>query len=84
MTGAYPRMESCREWIEEPKFDRCNERAVAILWGKLLPAEALGPRCEQHTHDHLGRSISEAVREGCAVYDLRPVNALHARGVQGT
>lgn len=74
-----PRLETCREWVEK-KWDRCNEPAVAILWGKLFPKDALGPRCEEHTVNHCsGRDLYEVLDSpyGWAVYDLRPVNALH-------
>lgn len=63
--------ESCREWVDET-FDRCSRPAAAILWGKLFPPEALGPRCREHAETHLqGRSLPEALREGWAIFDLR-------------
>jgi hypothetical protein len=61
--------ETCREWVN---IDRCNEPAEAILWGKLFPAEALGPRCRTHAEDHLGgRTLQQVLREGWAIFDLR-------------
>jgi len=74
-----PRTETCREWLDEAN-NRCGERAVAILWGKLFPPEALGPRCEAHATAHCGeRSLEEIFHPDrpWAVYDLRQVNALH-------
>lgn len=71
-----PRQEHCREWVES-KFDRCNAQAVVIIWGKLFPPEALGPRCDEHAVPHfMGRSVSEIISACWAVYDLRPVNKL--------
>jgi hypothetical protein len=43
----------CREWCEE-KADNCNEPAVFVLWGKLIPQEGLGPRCYDHAAKHVG------------------------------
>lgn len=64
--------ETCREWMDAPTFDRCNQPAEAILWGKLFPAEALGPRCRSHAERYLGRAtLPEAIREGWAIFDLR-------------
>lgn len=37
-----PVRESCRAWLVT---DRCNAPAEFILWGKLIPADDLGPRC---------------------------------------
>lgn len=63
--------ESCREWVEE-KFNRCGEPAVLLLWGKLFPLAALGPRCRAHAEKHLnGRTMESVIREHWAVLDLR-------------
>jgi hypothetical protein len=40
-------VETCREEVGE-FGERCNERAEFLLWGKLFPKEALGPRCYDH------------------------------------
>lgn len=78
MTSKLPNVESCREWIESPRFDRCGEKAVGIIWGKLFPPEALGPRCADHVALHCnGRGMNELMAAAYAIYDLRPVNALH-------
>lgn len=45
----------CREWIAE-KHNRCNEPAEYVLWGKLIPAEGLGPRCYDCAAKHVGHS----------------------------
>lgn len=64
--------ESCREWIEE-KSDRCNAEAVFILWGKLFPKDAMGPRCWDHASKWLNGHTSQRDIDQTAVYDLRPV-----------
>lgn len=62
--------ETCREWSGEMS-DRCNQLAEVILWGKLFPKDALGPRCRYHAESHLqGRSLPDVLREGWAVFDL--------------
>jgi hypothetical protein len=67
--------EPCREWVAE-KHDRCNERSDVILWGKLFPADALGPRCLDHAAAHIGwRSLAADQIEQHAVFDLRPIRA---------
>jgi len=72
-----PKQEHCREWVEH-KYDRCNAQAVVILWGKLFPAEALGPRCNFHAVPHfMGRSVTEIITAGWAVYDLRQINSIN-------
>jgi hypothetical protein len=62
-------LEHCREELGPPSFERCNERAEFILWGKLLPPEALGPRCYEHAAKHVGqRALGDS---GWAIFDLR-------------
>jgi hypothetical protein len=34
----------CRDWPDGAS-DRCNAPADYVLWGKLFPLDALGPRC---------------------------------------
>jgi hypothetical protein len=58
----------CREWIDE-KCDRCNEPSEYVLWGKLIPADGLGPRC----YDHAAKWVSAsalAPNSGYALVDL--------------
>lgn len=62
--------ETCREWLEGDISTRCHERAAFIIWGKLSPREALGPRCYAHAVDHLGFNFSYQVDQW-AVFDLR-------------
>jgi hypothetical protein len=68
--------ETCREWLDT-KYDRCGERAEFILWGKFFAADALGPRCYNHTAIHI-RDMSAHNIEQTAVYDLRRVYRLRA------
>lgn len=47
--------EWCREDLgPEANYNRCGAPAEFILWGKLLPPEALGPRCYDHAAAHVG------------------------------
>lgn len=63
--------EYCREWPMDA-IHRCDQPAVAIIWGKLYPPEALGPRCEEHiAKHHGGRGLPELLRLGYALFDLR-------------
>lgn len=41
----------CREWTDNRP---CNAMAEFLLWGKLIPAEGLGPRCYEHAVKHVG------------------------------
>jgi hypothetical protein len=38
----------CREELHNNHADKCWKPAEYILWGKLIPAEGLGPRCHEH------------------------------------
>lgn len=59
----------CREWQDETN-DRCNVPAEFVLWGKLFPKEALGPRCYDHAAMHAGhRALGDPA---WAILDLRP------------
>lgn len=49
---------SCGEWVEE-KNTRCGAPSEHVLWGKLLPAEALGPRCYDCAAKHIGRTLAD-------------------------
>lgn len=69
------RPEYCRECRDE-NWSNNAVPAVFILWGKLFPPEALGPRCYAHAAKHVGeRNMSQI--DQWAVFDLRPY-----RGVQ--
>jgi uncharacterized protein YuzE len=71
--------ECCRECRAEDKY----ERADYILWGKLLPKEALGPRCYDHAEKHVGHEAMSRIDQW-AVFDLRRCRAALAalRGEQ--
>lgn len=43
----------CREELGEPTYDKCWKPAEYVLWGKLLPPEALGPRCYEHAQQYV-------------------------------
>ena len=43
----------CREELGAPTFDKCWKPAEYVLWGKLIPAEGLGPRCYEHALRHI-------------------------------
>lgn len=59
--------ESCRE--EMADGSRCGAPAETILWGKLLPSEAFGPRCYEHAAKHIGgRAVHDPT---WAAFDLR-------------
>ena len=61
--------EGCREW-PTGALDRCNVPAEFVLWGKLFPPEALGPRCYDHAAAHAGhRALGDP---SYAIIDLRP------------
>jgi len=62
--------EACREW-PDGQLDRCNQPAVFILWGKLFPPEALGPRCEDHAAQYTRTDLHTI--EQSAIFDLRPL-----------
>lgn len=54
-------------------YDRCNEPAEFILWGKLFPNEALGPRCYDCALEQIGDHHALAPNSGYALVDLRPI-----------
>lgn len=61
----------CREW-PEGEVNPCNAPAEFVLWGKLFPREALGPRCYDHAVTHTHWDMPSRVSQW-AVIDLRPV-----------
>lgn len=66
-TQPYP--EVCREWVYS-KHDKCNAPAQFILWGRLFPTTALGPRCYDHAVRHTSNDMPYDITQW-AVYDLR-------------
>lgn len=61
----------CRECRDEREWLAPGVPAAFILWGKLFPQEALGPRCYDHAARWLGRGIDQVDQH--AVFDLRPL-----------
>lgn len=59
----------CREWIETTA-NICGNPAEYVLWGKLIPAEGLGPRCYDCAADHIGHH-GLASRSNFALVNLR-------------
>lgn len=64
--------EGCREELGAPTWDKCWKPAEFVLWGKLIPAEGLGPRCYEHAEKHVGH-YALAPGSSYALMDLRPV-----------
>lgn len=64
--------DGLREWCREDLADgeRCHAPADFFLWGKMFPAEALGPRCYDHAVEHTHHSMP-ARCDQWAVFDLR-------------
>jgi hypothetical protein len=62
-------LEFCREWVED-KANHCAEPADFILWGKLFPPEALGPRCHDHAYEHAPGAF-RGTQGQWAIFDLR-------------
>jgi len=66
--------EFCRRCCDESP--ELVEPAAVILWGKLIPAEHLGPRCEWHAAEAIGwESLRPDRFEQWAGFDLRPFRA---------
>lgn len=63
-----------REWCRRCRdLDQPMQRAVVILWGKLLPPEHLGPRCYDHAAEAIGwQSMHPEQFAQHAGFDLRP------------
>lgn len=59
----------CREELGAPTFEKCWEAAEYVLWGKLIPAEGLGPRCHKHARQHISEQGLEP-RSGYALIRL--------------
>ena len=65
-------VEWCRECRDERPMGSPGVPADFILWGKLLPPAALGPRCYDHAAAHLGHAAMSRIDQ-YAVFDLRTV-----------
>jgi hypothetical protein len=63
-------IQTCREEVELEDGGRCGARAEFLLWGKLFPKEALGPRCYDHAVKWTHHSLPTKVDQW-AVLDLR-------------
>jgi len=62
-----PVVEWCRELLED--HSRCPNIAEFLIWGKLFPPEALGPRCYDCAAKHVGhRNLGG---KQAAILDLR-------------
>lgn len=65
----------CRECRDERDvYDDPVPPAEFIIWGKLAPPEALGPKCYDHAVKHLGHDMPGR-SDQYAVVDLRPLRA---------
>ena len=62
-------LESCRECRDEGK--EIPVPATVIIWGKLFPPEALGPKCDNHAAIHIGGDYYSPRLANWAVFDLR-------------
>lgn len=72
----------CRDCRDEAELNMTESIPVAdfILWGKLFPAEALGPKCTFHAAEY----INIAQVDQYAVLDLRAARRQAADGVYST
>jgi hypothetical protein len=66
----------CRDCRDELPW-LCEDVPLAdfIFWGKLLPPEALGPKCYEHAAKHVGHAMlaGHGDRFNVAAVDLRPI-----------
>ena len=60
------------EWCRTCDDKGILSPAELIVWGKLFPKEALGPRCVFHFGEETGYSVFDMSLGQTAVYDLRP------------
>jgi hypothetical protein len=67
ITAFQANIGGCRHELGAPTFDKCWEPAEYVLWGKLFPAEALGPRCYKHAEPYGAAHFNE----GWAVINLK-------------
>jgi len=68
------------EWCRTCTDDGDPMPADLIVWGRLFPAEALGPRCIRHYATQTGYHTDDHSLSQSAVYDLR--SAARALGVK--
>jgi hypothetical protein len=62
--------EFCRHIVNDEQ-DHCGKPAEFIVWGKLFPKEALGPRCYDHMADQLGHTGQcERCRSQAAIFKI--------------
>jgi hypothetical protein len=66
-------LDGCREWVAG-KNNCCFAPAEYVLWGKLIPREALGPRCYRHAKKHVGDPALRS-RSGFALVNVRDLAA---------
>jgi hypothetical protein len=59
-------LEWCRECRDEDK----PTPADFIIWGKLFPPEALGPKCAEHAYRHVPQAFGPMMGQW-AIFDLR-------------
>jgi hypothetical protein len=65
----------CREELgAEANHNKCRAPAEYVLWGKLIAAEGLGPRCYDHAAKHIGHH-GLASRSGWALINLNDLAA---------
>lgn len=60
--------ETCRECRDELPHGSTLPEARFILWGKLFPPDAFGPKC----YGHASKWFNTARADQYAVYDLQP------------
>lgn len=65
----------CRREFPERSYERCGKPAEYIVWGKLFPKEALGPRCRDCLVDQCGHRAP--VDSSYAIYKLPNLAALY-------
>jgi hypothetical protein len=46
----------------------CGQPAKMIVWGKLFPPDALGPRCYDHAAEQIGHRAAGDRSPGYAIY----------------
>jgi hypothetical protein len=79
LTAIRGNVGSCREWIDE-KNNVCGEPADFVLWGKLIRAEGLGPRCHDHAAKHVGHRAL-APHSGYALVNLGELAGVLGNGM---
>jgi hypothetical protein len=72
-------VEYCRDCRDELPYGAEIPVASFIIWGKLFPPEALGPKCYEHTLRWVEVGQLDQIYQH-AVYDLRPVYEMLSAG----